>query len=107
MAIEEITRRIEGFIIEDPEGIRKILLTTPPRIYCLMAIVKMTRIDLTSGKHHFLSGFYVHSPLDSFGVSKMEIFEIAMKELEKAGICTEEVRLLRTRELREDIYHAG
>ena len=41
------------------------------------------------------------------GQGKMGVFSIAMRELEKAGICTAEVRQVRSKELAEDIREVG
>jgi hypothetical protein len=82
--------------------VRKAVEANGARNACLMGIVKIARIDLASGQDHIYRG-----TLSMVGDGKRAAFNIAMRELEKAGICTAEVRRLRSRELEEDIREAG
>jgi hypothetical protein len=99
IAIDEISRRTKEYLVENPKDVeREIANGKTPRVVCLMAMVQLTRLDLIRGREHI-----GHGRLTMAGDGKKGIFDIAMKELEKSGICTAEVRQLRTRELEQDM----
>jgi hypothetical protein len=102
LAFDEIRKRLRAYLIENPDYVRKGLETDNLRNVCLMGIVNVARHDLSSGRDHIYRG-----TLSMAGEGKKRVFNIAMKELEKAGVCTPEVRKLRVQELEEDIREAG
>jgi hypothetical protein len=104
IAFNGIMQRLRAYIIEHPQEIRENLVRHghQPRISCLVAMVRITRDDLASGHDHIYRGI-----LSMVGESKKSIFEIAMQELEKATVCTAEVRRLRSQELEDAIAEVG
>ena len=102
LGFDSIKQQLKIFIIENPDKVRKALEANGARNACLMGIVKIAREDLASGQDHLYRGV-----LSIVGDGKKTAFHIAMRELEKAGVCTAEVRQLRSKELEEDIREVG
>ena len=69
---------------------------------CLVVISAVVWEDLTAGTDHVFRG-----KLSIVGTSKLNIYNLAMAELEKARVCTTEVRKLRAQELAECIREVG
>jgi hypothetical protein len=102
LGFDDIKQQLRTFIIKHPDNVRKALEANGARNACLMGIVRIARDDLASGRDHIYRG-----TLSMAGDGKKAVFDIAMRELEKAGICTTEVRQLRSQELEEDIREVG
>ena len=101
---DALRRRLRSRIAENPEAVKEELAANgnQPRIACLMAVAVIAREDLICGRNHVYRG-----RLSLVGTGKRTVYNIAMAELEKAGVCTPEVRRQRARELEQDIQEVG
>ena len=98
-AIDEISKRVASGYLKSREELEKAVSEgTTYRVACLKAMLTLTQRDLMGGTESAGPG-----RLTMVGDGKRSIFHIAFKELQKSGVCTEEMRLRRIRELDEDI----
>jgi hypothetical protein len=104
LAFDGVRQRLKKHFIEHPEYLQEAIQKqgVSPRNTCLIAIANITGDDLTSGWDHIYRGM-----LGMVGQSKRSIYNIAMEELEKAGVCTAEERRMDALELRKAIREIG
>lgn len=96
--------RLRSRILDNQDEIQEFIASNEgqARTACLMVIVSMVREDLTSGRDHIYRG-----KLSLIGMGKKSINYVAMRELETAGVCSLDTRMLRAKELDEEIRDVG
>jgi hypothetical protein len=107
LVFEDIRNRAKAYFLEKSDKLAKAVRAPDynPRVACLKVFVALARDDLATGRVN--EDYIYRGTLSMHGEGKRTVFDIAMAELEKAGICTPEVRRMRSVELDDNIKENG